>query len=1358
MCIRDRFRNEMNFISANENVHIPGIEETDEILNFYYSHCPNGITDVKTYKKIIYKNIYPGIDLLLYATGTSFGFKYDFIVNPGANPEDIKLNYHDSKTTLQKNGSVSIDFNNMMIIEETPYSFPENNSEKIKVHSNFVVKGTTISFNIDKYDRSKVLIIDPVINWSTYFGGSDGDHSSTIGLDNQANVVIAGNTLSKNLPVTDGTTYIGEFDIFVSKFDYTGKRLWSTYYGGKGADYVGEVAIDPAAHIYLTGWTWDKNFPVSPDCFQSTHSGGYNDGVLIKFTRSGTREWATYVGGISEEHLYGLTVDNNFNVITTGWTKSNNFPNNEIPVSPKKNFDDIVIVSFTSDGDYQWSTHLGGDSIETANDVVIDYSGNINIIGSTHSRNLTITTNAQQKFNNGQWDAVIAKYNSKGGLLYSSYLGGSQSDYGTSLGADSLNNLFVTGYTQSNDFPVSTEAFQKTKNGFLNSFITNFSPSYSIQWSTYLGGKKEDYAYGLSVDRTGNVLVTGLTNSPDFPATINAVQSSLKGVSDAYGAKFSNDGKYPFWITFYGGDSEDQGNDIAVDYYHNIYITGDTKSSDFPITDNAFQKSYAGQYDAFIFKHCATSPYTDIKISGQTTFCEGESVELDAGAGFLFYEWSNGETTQKIKVTKTGSYTVHITDTMYCDFTTTPLIINVNPKPKPKIQGNAKFCEGDSAVLSVPSGYTSWIWSTGSTDDTIVVKNDVVIILQVTDANGCTGFDTANVVKRPKPSPLIHGPNVVCVNSTNIIYYVYGKIGYSYQWYVEGGEINTGQDYFNVQVDWPTSGIGKIIVIETDNATGCTGIDTLEVDVSDHLEPRIASDKGRFVMCEGDSLVLDAGLGYDKYDWNTGSREQYITVKSAGRYIVKVEAGPDCTGYDTVDISIRPIPNPTISGDSILCENVGIKMYSAPFDPNHKYYWEVTGGSTINDDSSNTLNVIWNGAGLGRISLVQFDTLTECSGYAVYDIIITPMPMVSIAPSKDTSICDGDSLLIDAGAGFKSYYWNTGDTIQSIFVNTAGTYQVIVTNQFDCQNSDSIKVDVWPRPNKPIITSIDDTLFSTAGDSYEWYRNGSILTNINTQWFVSQDDGDYKVVHRNDNGCESESDLFSYEYIPVMGYCNILLPDSIFIKTGDTVSIPIEMVSSNLLNKIKAYNFKAEITFNGSILIPTDKSIPYQRNKNMKTIYIEGMRSDTIGTLYNLEFRAALGDSICTTVSIDTLYWDSYRDVIVSSNDCVVCLTNVCNADGNRLFLSSGELRLEQNRPNPANGITYIEFEAIEEGNHRLKLMDIYGRDILVIFNKNISSGTIGLELNTSVLPAGVYFYILETPTQIRQGKMQIIN
>lgn len=1352
---------EIELVGANSRLKLVGEEEFDEVLNFYYSHCPNGITGVKTYNRILYKNIYPKVDLLIYATGEKSSFKYDFIVHPGGNPARIKLRYNGADNiTANADGSINFDYNSIRLTEQKPYVYQKSANSIKEIEATFELNNNTVGFLVEKYDKKKKLIIDPVIHWSTYYGGSDGEHSSAIALDNQANVIIGGRTLSRNFPVSNSTVYVGEFDLFIAKFDYLGKRIWATYYGSRGADYLGDLIVDAAAHIYITGWTWDKNFPVTVNCFQPVPLGGQNEGILARFNRNGNLEWSTYLGGSSDEHLYALATDNKSNLFVAGWSKSSNYPNNITPLNPKGLMDDIVLSCFTTAGEFKWSTFLGGDSIETADGLKIDYNGNVVLVGTSFSRNFPVTSDAYQRFNNGFADVVLARYTPNGVLLNSTYLGGKASDYGTSLALDSLNNIFICGYTLSKDFPTTDEAFQKTSNGLISSFVTKLSSFSSLSWSTYLGGSKEDQAFAIAVDRSGEVVITGKATSNNFPVTNNAYQQTLKGTADAFGAKFSNAGDIIYWITLYGGDDEDFGTDLEVDYYHNIYITGNTRSRDFPISDDAYQKNLGGLNDAFIIKHCATSPYSNISINGKSSFCEGESVELDAGEGFLFYEWSTGETSRKINAKKAGFYTCLVTDSMYCDFTTPPVLITVYPTPKPKIAGNIRFCEGDSAVLSVPSGYVSHEWSTGSKSPTIAVKKDMTIILKVIDSNGCVGYDTALVRQYPRPKPMIHGPAVVCAYSQNVTYYVYGQAGHTYDWDVDGGVIVGGGDYFNVRIDWLDIGKAMIRIKQYDNVSGCYGEDSLLVSVSDHLEPMILSNKGNFYLCEGETMELDAGPGYKDYLWFDGSTKQKASVNKPGMYWVKVMSDGNCVGYDTIEVISRPVVNPVIIGDTAFCQLEKTTLLSSIQGQGYLHTWDVNNAKVIQDDSTSAIELLFDNAGDVLVKLVVIDTLGKCKSDTIsFSAHVLSSPIATIKVDGPTKFCEGDSVILSVkdSAGIR-ILWNTGDTTNSIVVQSSGTYSVALFNMFDCSDTASIDIEVWPLPAKPSISIVEDTLISSSGDSYEWYRNDTLLVSEQGQKLYTKTDGVYKVVHTNTFGCSEESDTIHYKYIPIFGLSSIFLSDTLFVETGDTISIPLIITASKYLNKLDARKFTAYISFYGNILIPENEALPFTMNGDKKTVILTGERNnDTLGLLTELVLIVALGDSVCTDVTLDSLNWD-VPDINVIISNTVVCITNICPADGNRFFINSGNLRLESSVPNPAYDLISITYETIETGYHSLVLYDIYGRSVAVLHSGNISAGIHNVEFNTKTLASGIYYYVLQTPSVFLKKNLQIVK
>jgi hypothetical protein len=424
----------------------------------------------------------------------------------------------------------------------------------------------------------------------------------------------------------------------------------------------------------------------------------------------------------------------------------------------------------------------------------------------------------------------------------------------------------------------------------------------------------------------------------------------------------------------------------------------------------------------------------------------------------------------------------------------------------------------------------------------------------------------------------------------------------------------------------------------------------------------------------------------------------------------------------------------------------------------HLYDWKITNGTIVSGANTNTITVNWSGTGVGTLSLTETDTLTKCEVITNdFLVSVNPLPLAIITPSSKTEFCEGDSTYLTAMAGGTSYLWSTGDTVRTITAKNAGLYVVQVFNEFGCESSDSIKITVLPRPAKPFITQIDDTLISTQGLVYEWYRDGYRIAGTDSSTLVTQTDGEYKVVHRNSEGCTSESDIYKYKYVPLIGYAWISTSDTIFVKTGDAVVIPIRIDSSKTLPKVRAGKYLAEVSFDGSVLAVDNYELPFTKNGQRKTLQITGEKKDTTGLMFNLYLHAALGDSVCTNVTIDTISWDK-SNVVSFYKNCVVCLTNVCEEGGTRLYLSDGLLELKQNTPNPADDRTEVEFTSIESGNHTLSISDVFGISRKLIFRGNLTPGTHRLEINTAELSSGTYFYYLETPTRMLKGKMQVVK
>ena len=513
-----------------------------------------------------------------------------------------------------------------------------------------------VRFALGPYDKTKPLVIDPVLSYSTYLGGSLQDASLGIAVDSSGNAYVTGYTQSSDFPTLNPvqSTYHGGEpagglnslvpggDVFITKLNADGSALvYSTYLGGSGSDQGNAIAVDSSGFAYVTGSTSSTDFPTLNPIQSTYHGGGSGsfgppggDAFITKLSADGSALiYSTYLGGSAQDEGNGIAVDSSGNSYVTGQTISADFPTaNAIQAAcdlgSSCSYGDAFVTKVNAAGSaLVYSTYLGGSNSDTGNGVAVDSSRNAYVTGQTYSSDFP-TVNPLQANNSGAPDAFVAKLNSAGSaLVYSTYLGGSGSEQGTSIAVDSAGNAYITGNTQSSDFPTASP-LQAASGGDANdAFVAKINAAGSaLVYSTYLGGSSTDDGLGIAVDTSGNAYVTGFTRSPDFP-TASPVQASINTyLYDAFVTKINAAGSALLYSTFLGGSNINQGNGIAADSAGNAYLTGQTESSDFPITAGAFQPALAGTQlcgpggltdypcpDAFVVK---LSPSSYANLSG----------------------------------------------------------------------------------------------------------------------------------------------------------------------------------------------------------------------------------------------------------------------------------------------------------------------------------------------------------------------------------------------------------------------------------------------------------------------------------------------------------------------------------------------------------------------------------------------------------------------------------------------------------------------------------------------------------------------------------------------------------------------
>ena len=547
----------MKLVGANATAtQISGKDELSSKSNYFIGNDPKKWrTNVRQYARVCYANLYPGVDLVYY--GNQRELEYDFVLHPGADPETIRLRIEGASKLRLASGDLVLGSPGGDVRLRRPFAYQEMNGTKKEIRSHYVMRGAReVGFRIGSYDRSQPLIIDPVLAYSTYLGGSADEAALDIAVDSAGNAYVTGFTTSIDFPTANPfqSTYGGgSSDVYVTKINATGSALvYSTYLGGSSDFDVGQsVAVDSVGSVYVTGATGSPDFPtVNP--IQATNHG-IRDAFVTKISPDGSAlVYSTYLGGSGDDYGWGIAVDSAGNAHVTGDTPSRDFPVFKA-LQPRfhegANFNTFVSEINADGSALIYSTYWGGSGGEGGSRVAVDLADNTYIGGYTFSPDFP-TVNAIQPIYAGNVDAYLTKLTADGQtVIYSTFLGGSGFEYGWDVAVDSAGNAYMTGFTQSTDFPTA-HALQPTNHGGFDAFVAKISgDGSSLLYSTYLGGTANESEFdagyrdlGIAVDSAGSAYVAGTTKSVNFPTTPLAFQKALKGGSDAFVAKIASGG------------------------------------------------------------------------------------------------------------------------------------------------------------------------------------------------------------------------------------------------------------------------------------------------------------------------------------------------------------------------------------------------------------------------------------------------------------------------------------------------------------------------------------------------------------------------------------------------------------------------------------------------------------------------------------------------------------------------------------------------------------------------------------------------------------------------------------------------
>lgn len=563
-------------------------------------------SNVPRYSEVRSERVYDGVEARWYFDHGSP--RYDLIVAPGADPSKIAMRFEGAGAISAKGSALRLKTSLGDVEQRGLFSYQKIDGAIRQVPSSFRAQGSTVRFEIGDYDRTKPLVIDPII-WSTFLGGSSTDSVRDVMYDaSAANFLVCGETASPNFPVTvgayDSTKAVADFDIFVSRLSADGSSLlFGTFVGSPWAEQGHAIGTDSLGNIIVAGATDSPDFPVVA-AHDPTHNQG-NDAVLLKLSPTGsTLIWSTYLGGASQDFARDLVVIPSDGIYVVGDTYSIDFP----IIGPAfdadaDDFGSCFVARYTATGIQVGSTYFGGAFQDSAVKVAADAGGNILLAGNTDSDNLPVGTGFDMIRHST--DGYVVKFDpTLATRLSGSFVGGHGYDQIAGMSIGPNGNVYLTGSTQGTNFPTTEGAFDETQNGLRDAFLVCLDGTLStLVYGSFFGGSGEDYGQAVHVDSSSRAALTGLTRSANFPTTVGAYDNTFGGDADVFLVYMNSAPGAVTESTFIGGVGYEQGSALQVLTEREVILAGAALSPDFPTTIGAFSETHSGSEDVFLMRH-----------------------------------------------------------------------------------------------------------------------------------------------------------------------------------------------------------------------------------------------------------------------------------------------------------------------------------------------------------------------------------------------------------------------------------------------------------------------------------------------------------------------------------------------------------------------------------------------------------------------------------------------------------------------------------------------------------------------------------------------------------------------------------
>lgn len=1061
-------------------------------------------------ESILYRNIYPNIDLVFYKSEEG-ELKYDFVLHPTAKLSDIKLNYSGIENlSIDEAGNLVYDTKWGSIKEEAPFSFKKDNKEEVEI--NYSLQDNELSFTADFDEVYEEIILDPIyVDWSSYFYGT-GSTSATfsftwvfdLDIDDEDNVYVAGITTDR-FPGMDSaydSTFNGGYDAYVCKMSAAGDSiLWFTYIGGDSWEYYCKIAVNDDHEPVITGFTNSSNFPTTAGVFDNSYNGGGSwgnfTGFVSKFSAKGdSLIFSGFLGGSNGQDLtQSIVIDESGYIYLAGQTSSSDFPvtsgcyqstyGGGTALGGYWNKGDAFLTKMEPDGsDLVFSTFFGGINDDVAYQVAISPNKDIYIVGKTNSTNFP-TTPGSTIFNynvSGVSDGFIAKFDPSGNNLeYGKMMGGSGADWFEGIYVNERDEAYVAGVTNSNNFYTTKNAYQKNLKGGYDAVVIKFNPGgQNVYYSTYLGGSGDEYFpywfNSSNVRIAANVreepIICGLTRSNDYPVTADALMGSNPSAGSATTwwnsaatiTKLDFLGRKLLYGTYYGGSNYELPGVTKlkrISCYTNILYGGFTTSTDYPTTTGAYKEtrnSTGSSYywTGFISKFRDTLYTDEIKLNIADTIIECDNVYeiLDAkniGADIL---WSTGATRQYQIVQDTGLYWVQAS--YGCDTARDSLYIIREYSPiMPALPDDSTFCDNFPSITLDAKNDTilrSYKWNNSDIVQTMDVDSAGIYWVDVITPNCGTKRDSITYKLRYTPVAYLPEDSVFCDN-INV--------------FLQVGDSAANEETFI----WSTGDTASYLMVDstrfiTIKITNYCGVDSADMDISKIISPQLILPVDT-EFCNNVNLWVyygepdnDENYLFRDIDANASvftSKDSFL-FSSIGNFEVSV-INKCFTAKDTLSITQINTPTINLGNDSIFCDNMNYPIAIGLANNGEQYVWENASVSTT------------------RILIAEGEVWAEVSNKCgtvrdTLNLQIVESPSVDLP--KDSIFCNVINIDLDADITEPStYLWSGGQSDSLINVTSPGLYKVTVSNYCGIV-SDSMLISLLTSPS---VELGDDEIF-----------------------------------------------------------------------------------------------------------------------------------------------------------------------------------------------------------------------------------------------------------------------------------------